>query len=140
MARKSIEQTRHKTPPNKEHNAEIVELIAKLSDGMRMVRDGVVRRAHAETSNSAYEEAAQRDQVGRAGEAVARRELEVQHGRDGEEEQRPQKVRVDVDGLIVDVAQAEEAHGVATRGAPVKRVDVVVVALPGFEVFPGYHL
>lgn len=96
-----------------------------------MIRDGVIRRAHAQTEDRSQHETREREDVHRRHGRV----LKQIHADADEQEQRgAQEVRVDVDGFIVQIEQTLEAGGVAVTGGAVVGQDEVVILLPRRQV------
>lgn len=91
------------------HDTDVVQTVPDPGNRRAMIRDGVVRRRHAQTEGRADEEAGKHVNVclGRSVH-VSRSENPVQVIGDGERKSTGQEMAVYVDGLVVEVGKGEE--------------------------------
>lgn len=136
MAEEAVIQRRHIASHNQCHDARVIELVPPLGDLLAVIRQGVIRSAHAQTHDGTPKEARKDEHVGRIGGLIARANNDVdvqgrENGDDGAGEVRP-----DVDGLVVQVEERAGGLGVGGADGAVAGADEGVVAAPGGEVVP----
>lgn len=106
-----------------------------------MIAQRMIRSAHAQTQERAGEETAKGEHVRRRGRRVPRGDHRLVQGQRSEaradEDDGAQKVRPNVDGLIVHGEDGGEGVAVAVAGRPVAGGDEGVVAAPVGEFVPG---
>lgn len=101
-----------------------------------MVRQSMIRGAHAETHHGTAKEARKDQHIRRIGRLIARMNHEIQPRRRDDGNDGAGKMRPDVDELVVQVEERAGGLGVGRADGPVAREDEGVVAAPGGEVVP----
>jgi hypothetical protein len=136
LAKEAIIQRGHITPHNQRHDARVIQFVPPPCHGLAVVRQGVIRGAHAQAADGAAKEARQGELICARGRRVPRLHdgPAVKAGAYGDEG--GDEVGPDVDGLVVQVEEGAEGVGVGGALVAVAGEDVVVVAAPGGEVVP----
>lgn len=108
MAEEAVVQSRHVAADDEEHDARVIQLVAPFRDFGGVVAEGVVGGGHAETGHGAGEEAGEDEEVGGRCGLIAGGDDGVQERPAEEEGDGTEEVGPDVDGLVVEIAQAFE--------------------------------
>ncbi len=136
MAEEAIVNTCHETPPDENHDADIVEFIANACHPGRVVRDGVVSGGHAQTGHGAEEETRKGGHICAGGRVISACERLIHDPGCEQEQSSAAEMRPDVDRLVVQIHQACEATSEGIGRSSVAGVDVLVVALPCGQIIP----
>lgn len=136
VAEEAVVQSRHVATDDEEHDARVIQLVAPFRDLRGMVAEGMVSGGHAETGHGASEEAGEDEEVGGRCGLIAGGDDGVQERPAKEEGDGAEEVGPDVDGLVMEVAQAFEGAEVGVRVWAVAGDDEGVVAAPVGKVVP----
>ena len=112
MAEEAVIESRHIAPHNQGDDARVIQLVAPFCNFRAMIRQGVIRGAHAEADDATPQEARKDEDIRRRSRLIARTNDEVQVGCGKNGDDCTGEMRPDVDGLVVQVQQRAGGCGV----------------------------
>jgi hypothetical protein len=133
---KTIVQHRNETPPDQEHDARIVKLVAPYSDCVGMIADCMEGGAHAQTRYCAEKEAAEYPYIFSCCSIVAGFKHAIKDDGGNEGKDGAKEMGVNVYSFVVQVAEALIGLEIGIRLGSVAGDDVVVVLLPSVDFVP----